>query len=143
MVMVVGIFLSGCGASNTGGTLPRPALLVLANAICSTASNAGQTLKPPAEIHAPAAAVSYLRQIAPISARETRALQALSPASDVKTTWEAFIAEQVAANRLLQSLDADADRHDPSLLPSLRRVGPADQAVVDAASALGATRCAR
>jgi hypothetical protein len=141
-MLALSVCLDGCGASNSGGTLPRPALLSLANAICTTASSAGKTIKPLADIRTVTAAAAYLNRIAPISARETRSLQALSPASDVKPPWDAFISEQVAANQLLQSLEAKAEHHDPSVRGSLRQVGPASQAVFDAASALGAKACA-
>jgi hypothetical protein len=138
-VLALSMCLAGCGGGSAGGTLPRPALLSLANAICAPAAG---SLTPPSYVHGVAAA-RYFDRLASAVARETRALQALQPASDIEPSWHAFVAKQVTADRLVQRVHEAYDRHDPAASRLVEQLRPASQAVVDAASALGAKRCAR
>jgi hypothetical protein len=145
MVAVVALSaaLTACGSSGTGGTLAPAALLAMANAICTTASRDGASIGAPAHEHGVAAAAKYFDRVAPIIDRETRSLEALMPASGVKASWDAFVAKQLAADTLMQSIRHEADGNGTSLNGSLQKVRPATQAVIDAASALGAKTCAR
>jgi hypothetical protein len=142
-VLALSGLLSACGSGGTGGTLAPTELMATANAICTTASREGRSLRAPTGDHSATAAARYFDRVAPITDRETRSLEALKPASEVKASWEAFIAKQVAADALVQSIKREADGNPTSLSDSLQQVRPATQAVIDAASALGAKTCAR
>jgi hypothetical protein len=143
VTLALGAGLSACGSSSSSSGLSRSKLIAQADAICSATQKAATAVKAPASFTDAQVAAAYFDQIGPITDKETSDLKALSPAGDVKTDWNAFIAKQVAANDLLQTIKQKADAKDPSGLQDLSKVQAAGTAVAGAATKLGAKTCAQ
>ncbi|MGI8803507.1 MAG: hypothetical protein ACR2KV_15315 [Solirubrobacteraceae bacterium] len=144
--------LSACGSSSSKTTtttaasgLSRAALATRADSICATANAQLAAIKAPsgtAIASDPVAAAGYFDKVFPIADAETKAIQALVPASNVAADWSAFVNAQVAADQLLQTVKQKADAKDPKGLKDLANVKPAGQKVTDAANKIGAKTCA-
>lgn len=149
-VIVLGIGLGACGSSNKsssgggggGSKLAKADLIAKANAICADTQTKAKAVKAPASIADPAVAAKYLDQIAPITAKETADLNALTPADDVKADYTTFLSAQKEANDLIQLIKHKADTKDASGAKDLQKAASTGQKVADAATKLGATTCA-
>ncbi|MCA1689845.1 MAG: hypothetical protein LC720_05225 [Actinobacteria bacterium] len=146
--------LSACGSSSSSSStttatvttqaagLTRAELAAKANTICTTAKTQSAKIAAPANIADDAtAAAAYFDQVFPITDAETKEIQALTPAAEVAADWRQFVAAQVAADQLLQTLKQKADAKDRSGLQDLAKVQPSGQKVAIAARKIGATAC--
>jgi hypothetical protein len=137
------VALSACGSSGSSSGLSRSDLVSKANAICQTAQTAAKAVPQPTSLQDAATAAAYFDKVAPITAKETADMQALNPDGSASGDWKAFIAQQVSANALLQTIKSKADAKDPSGLQDLQKVKPQGDQVAAAATKLGATVCAQ
>lgn len=143
LVLVLGMGLGACGSDGeSGATLKRAELVTKANAICAAAKAEAGAVKAPPSITDPEAASAYFDKIAPITDKETEDLKALEPDDAAKADWDAFVSKQDAANELLKTITAKAKARDQSGLKDLENAQGVSQAVVSAATKLGATVCA-
>jgi hypothetical protein len=144
--------LSACGSSSssssstpTASGLSQAELATKANAICATAQAQASKLTVPsgATLASDAvAAAAYFDKLFPITDKETKDIQALTPAAAAASVWQTFVTAQVAADQLLQTIKQKADAKDPSGLADLAKVQPAGQVVAAAATKVGAGTCA-
>lgn len=151
-VLALAACLTACGSSGSSGSGPgensapglsRAELATKADLICATATSKARPITEPATIASDAtAAAAYFDLVFPISDRETKDLQALTPAADVARDWRAFVTAQVAADQLLLTLKQKADAKDPSGLAFLGKVQPAGKKIAAAATKIGAMTCA-
>jgi hypothetical protein len=133
--------LAACGSSSSG--LSKSALVSKANSICAAAVTQGSGLQQPTSFQNPTVVAAYLNKVEPITAGATAKLEALTPASSVKSQWDAFIAARKYGLSLLKTLQQKANAKDPSGLADLQKVPAMQQRIVAAANALGASECAK
>jgi hypothetical protein len=125
----------------TGPSLSRVQLAAKAGAICSAATAVGRKLKVPANLTTDAhAAAAYFDKAVPPLDAETKAFQALNPASAVSAQWEAVLGSQVALDRLADGFRQKADSGVQVTLADVRQLVTVGQTIANAANRLGA-RC--
>jgi hypothetical protein len=141
--VVVSTLVAGCGGSSSSSAqLNHSQLVAKADAICTTAQKQAHTVAAPTSLADVNQAAPYFDKIAPITNTETQALAALKPDSAAASDWNAFISAQKAANSLLATIHKKADAKDLSGLQDLRKIVPAGNAVIAAATKFGAGVCA-
>jgi hypothetical protein len=133
--------LAACGSSSSG--LSKSALVSKANSICAAAVSQSSGIQAPQSFQNPTVVAAYLNKIEPITESATTKLEALKPASSVKSQWNAYIAARKSGLSLLKTLQQKANAKDPSGLADLQKVPAMQQHIIAAANALGASECAK
>jgi hypothetical protein len=143
LVATVGLTLSACGGSSSGGSaLNRADLAAKANSICQSLNTQADAVPTPSSIQDASQAADFFDKLVPILSSGVSKLKALKPDADVKTDWDAFITAENNALTFFQGIKTKADNADPSGLQDLGTKTPAlEQAVKDAATKVGATTC--
>jgi hypothetical protein len=139
---VLSASLAACGGGSSSG-LSRSQIVSRANSLCAAGVAASSKIPPPTSFQNPVVVAAYFNKIEPITASETTKLEALKPASSVKSQWDAYLAARKSGLQLLQTLQHKANAKDPSGLADLRQVPAMQQRIISAARALGANECAK
>ena len=145
-IAALGIGLAACGSDSSksdGPKLAKAELISQANAICDAAQTSAKSVTAPESFADPAAAAEYFDQVAPIGQVQAKALQALTPADDVKADYEAFTDAQQEATDLVVQIQEKAHDKDQSAFKDIEKLPASGQKVVAAASKLGAETCAK
>jgi len=145
IALAAGLGLAACGGDDKDSdTLSRGDLATKADSICSKAVKEAGKSSTPSNFDDPKTAGPYFDKLASISHKETQDLEALSPAEDAKTDWDAFVTQQKGLDDLIQSLKQNADSKKTSALAEdLQKLPEVGKDVGAAADKIGAKNCAQ
>ena len=138
-LVAAAIALAGCGADSG---LSKTALDSKANAICADETTARDAIALPSNIGDVTQAAAYFDQIVPILSGATSKLAELKPADSVTSSWEAFMSLRKQLTTTMQAIRHKADISDASGLADLKAEPALGTRVDNAATRIGATRCA-
>jgi hypothetical protein len=141
LIVLIGLAfgLSACGGGSKG--LSKAQLDAKANAICKTAEAKLNAIPQPTNAMDPKAVAAYFDKVQQLATDMSTRLDALKPASDVKSEWESFIALDDQAVALFSKIRHEADTKDPSTYTDLTGLGPLATKVDAAAAKAGVADC--
>jgi hypothetical protein len=149
-IAVLGLAACGGGGDNkkaTGkpqadGTYKKADLAAAANTICFKTKQAARQVAPLADPNDPAKLAAYLGALLPLQQKQASDLQALKPAPDVASDWNAMLAKEKEILQFFQNILTKAKKKDKSASKDLaqgQKLGP-EFAVL--AKKVGANVCA-
>ncbi|MDX6688828.1 MAG: hypothetical protein QOG15_285 [Solirubrobacteraceae bacterium] len=143
IVVVVSFGLVACGGSDkkSGDTLSKSELATKATTICKAATEKGNKIQTPSNLADANAAAAYFTKLVDLTQKQTDDLKALNPADDIKTDWDAYIAQQQKATDLLKRTRDAAKSKDVSGLTNFQTEAPQIQKDTDAAGAKVGVNC--
>lgn len=134
---------SGGGGGGGGDALSKNEIVDRANEICTKYAKEGDELQAPQNIGDPAQAAEFFDKANEIAQRQQQDLEALNPADDVRTEYEALTRATDKATKLLADLtQAAQDKDAEAGAKLLQELQPVSDEVDKTARALGVNNCA-
>lgn len=135
--------LAACGSSGGGGkALSRADIVKKATAICKTADTESNKIKQPSNISDATQAATYFDAISKIAHKQHDEMSNLKPADAVKADFNAYLAEEAKAVKLVDDIAAAAKAKDAKKGAELMQQVSANTSFLAAAKKLGVPSCA-
>lgn len=145
-LIAVSLGLAACGSSDdkdsSDSPLARTALVAKINAICATSQKEAAAIKAPDDISDSKAAAEYFGKAVPVAVGQNDEIAKLKPDAEAKADYDAFLALERQATKLLESLRDKAKANDASGIEDLKKLQPFSKQIAASATKLGADTCA-
>jgi len=144
---IAALSMSACGGGGDddgggGSKLAKADLGKKATEICTKFNKQSNDVKAPANLADATQAAPYFAKISQISTSELNELKALQPADEIKTDWDAFIAEISERFGIIDEIAAAAEAKDAQKGADLfKKIADRETPTKAAAGKVGALTC--